>query len=75
MTERALIEQAKKLPVSRRLRLIGQIWETIPGDETAPVLTAEERKELERRWRDHRRHPGKCVPWDEVRKQMTPRAR
>jgi putative addiction module component (TIGR02574 family) len=75
MTERALIEQARKLPVSRRLRLIGQLWETIPESAIVPVLTASERKELVRRWRDHQRHPEKCVPWDEVRKQMTPRAR
>jgi putative addiction module component (TIGR02574 family) len=75
MTARALVEQAKRLPLSKRLHLIGQLWETIPESAIVPVLTASERKELVRRWRDHRKHPEKCMAWEDVKKQMRPRAR
>jgi putative addiction module component (TIGR02574 family) len=70
MTARALIEQARKLPVSQRLRLVDQVWETIPEDERARVLTNEEKKELDRRWREHQKHPERAPSWEDVKARL-----
>ena len=58
----------KSLPVSERIQLVEDIWDSIAEDtNAAPALSADELAELHRRYAAHRADPSSSVPWDEVR--------
>jgi putative addiction module component (TIGR02574 family) len=61
-----LVEQIRRLSVDDRIRLIGDIWETIHADSEPPPLTEAQRSELRRRIDDHKRDPSKAIPADLV---------
>jgi putative addiction module component (TIGR02574 family) len=60
----------RHLTVNERLRLIGDIWDSIAEEaETNPgvlSLTDAQRAELDRRLAEHERDPESGVPWDEA---------
>jgi putative addiction module component (TIGR02574 family) len=70
MTADAILDQIRKLPVSDRLRLLGEIWSTIGDDPDEPRLTAAEKRELDRRLERIERDPGYSSPWDDVKARL-----
>lgn len=59
----------KSLPVSERIQLVEDIWDSI-AEETpggALHLTATEQAELQTRYAAHLDDPQTSVPWSEVR--------
>ena len=66
MKNTALVEQIRRLSVDDRIRLIGDIWETIHADSEPPPLTEAQRTELRRRIAEHKRDPSKAIPADLV---------
>lgn len=60
------IEEILNLGVKERLQLIEEIWDSIASHPEAVPLTAAQRKELDRRKREHRRDPSQAKPWSEV---------
>lgn len=59
----------KSLPVSERIQLVEDIWDSI-AEETpdgALHLTASERAELNARFAAHLADPQSSAPWSEVR--------
>jgi putative addiction module component (TIGR02574 family) len=62
----------KQLPVSERIQLVEDIWDSIAQDATEPdvSLSAEHRAELRRRLAEHRADPSSAVPWEEVRSKL-----
>lgn len=60
----------RHLTVHERLRLIGDIWDSIAEEaETDPgilSLTDAQRAELDRRLAEHERDPASAAPWDEA---------
>ncbi len=62
----------KQLPVSERIQLVGDIWDSIAQDATEPgvSLSVEHRAELRRRLAEHRADPASAVPWEEVRAKL-----
>jgi len=61
-----LVEQIRRLSVGGRIRLIGDIWETIHADSEPPPLTEAQRAELRRRIAEHKRDPSRAIPADLV---------
>ena len=59
-----------ELPVSERLALVGDIWDSIAQAPEAVELTEEQRAELERRPEAYRRDPGAGSPWAEVKARI-----
>ena len=58
----------KELPISERIQLVEDIWDSIAEETTAaPRLSPEERAELHRRYADHQADPSSGVPWAQVR--------
>ena len=56
-----------RLSVEERLRLVGEIWDSIaPEVEEQPISQAE-REELERRLNSLASNPTNVVSWDEVK--------
>lgn len=60
----------RRLTVHERLRLIGDIWDSIAEEAEADPeilpLTDAQRAELDRRLAEHERDPESAVPWDEA---------
>jgi len=59
----------KELPISERIQLVEDIWDSI-AEETlggALQLSPEERAELHRRYAAHQADPSTSIPWEEVR--------
>lgn len=59
-----------RLPADDRAELAIALWESLTDAERDGVfaLTDEQRRELDRRWQEHQRHPTSAVPWSEVRR-------
>lgn len=58
-----------------RLRLIGEIWDSIaPEVERAP-LTDAQKAEIDRRLAAHRANPQAAVPWEQVKAEALARLR
>ena len=62
-----------KLPADDRAEFVIALWESLEEVERDGVceLTDEQRRrELDRRWEEHRRNPTAAVPWSEVRRKL-----
>jgi len=59
----------RRLTVNERLRLVGDIWDSIAeeaqADPNVLPLTDVQRAELDERRAEHQRDPGSAVPWNE----------
>jgi putative addiction module component (TIGR02574 family) len=67
------IEEILNLGVKERLDLIEEIWDSIAAHPETLPLTAAQRKELDRRKREHRQDPSAAKPWSEVHSRLEKR--
>ncbi len=58
------------LSPAERLRLLGQLWDSL-SDDNVP-LTATQREELDRRLDDLEREGPRGIPWEEVLDRLKP---
>ena len=72
---RKQVEDILSLSVKDRLRLVGEIWDSIAASPEEIPLTASQRKELDRRKRQHRRNPTAAKPWSEIKDRLEKRHR
>ena len=59
-----------ELPVSERLELVGDIWDSIAQVPDRVELTEAQRIELDRRLEAYRRDPKAGSPWSEVKARI-----
>jgi putative addiction module component (TIGR02574 family) len=59
-----------ELPVSERLELVGDIWDSIAQFPEKVALTPEQSAELDRRLEAYRRNPSAGSPWSEVKARI-----
>jgi putative addiction module component (TIGR02574 family) len=64
------IAEIRKLPVTERLQLVGEIWESILEDPELLPVSQELIQELEARLAAHRREPGSAIPWEDVDREI-----
>ena len=64
------IDEILALSISERIHLIEEIWESIAARPETVPLTAAQRKELDRRRREHHRDPSAAKTWPEVRARL-----
>ena len=62
-----------RLSVDERIELVHAIWDTIPADSPAPLITDTQLTELERRLADHAANPDDVVPWEQIRAEALSR--
>ena len=67
------IEEILTLSVKKRLEILEEIWDSIASDPEVIPLTAAQRRELDRRKREHRSDPSAAKPWSEVRDTLLKR--
>jgi putative addiction module component (TIGR02574 family) len=72
-------EALRRLPVSERLRLVEDLWDSIAEDaEGAPEalrLTPAQAAEMDRRLAEHERDPDSAVPFEEAMERVEARVR
>jgi putative addiction module component (TIGR02574 family) len=59
-----------ELPVTDRLRLVAEIWESIAETPDAIQLTPKTRRLLAERLEAHRKNPNTGSPWAEVKNRL-----
>lgn len=60
-----------KLPVSERIQLVEDIWDSIAAEAPDAVTLSEAQKaELQSRLAAHREDPSTAVPWEQVRSKL-----
>ena len=69
------VDEILALSVKDRLHLVGEIWNSIAASPEEIPLTASQRKELDRRKREHRRDPSAAKPWTEIKARLEKRPR
>ena len=58
----------KELPISERIQLVEDIWDSIAEETTiSPQLSPEQRAELHRRYANHQANPSSSLSWQQVR--------
>jgi putative addiction module component (TIGR02574 family) len=70
MSQSSLPPEIRSLPVSERVYLVEQIWDSIVEDERGFELTDAQRAELDRRMAAHDASQGRGKPWEDVRKRL-----
>ncbi len=75
MAMRIQVDEILNLSVKERLRLVGEIWDSIAASPEEISLTAAQRRELDRRKREHRRNPSAAKPWSEIKARLEKRHR
>ena len=61
----------KALPLSERIQLVEDIWDSIAEDTAAKsFFVAQDVAEFRHRLAAHQKDPASSVPWDEVRAQL-----
>jgi putative addiction module component (TIGR02574 family) len=65
-----IAEEIRRLSVDERIRLIEEIWESIPVDREPPPLSTAQRNELDRRIESYRRDPSRVIPAEEVFREL-----
>jgi len=60
------ISNILRLSVAERLKIIGEIWESITSEPNAVLLTEAQRKEILRRSEAHKANPKEAIPLDEA---------
>lgn len=55
-----------ELPVSERLQLVADIWNTIADAPEALELTEEDKRLIDQRLEARRQDPGAGSPWEDV---------
>ena len=67
------LEEALKLPISERIKLVEDIWDSIAAESRALELTPEQKAELDRRIEYSRLNPEDVIPWETVKAEALAR--
>jgi putative addiction module component (TIGR02574 family) len=68
-----LLKKAAKLPLSDRIKLVEDIWDSIADDADHLPLTKEQELELDRRLALMKKNPDRGIPWEVAKKQILKR--
>ena len=61
------------LSIPERIRLVGDIWDTIAEVPESLELTDSQRQELDRRLEAYHKNPNEGFPWSEVKERILKR--
>ncbi|HEX4166677.1 MAG TPA: addiction module protein [Bryobacteraceae bacterium] len=63
-----LQNKIRDLSPAEKLELLDVLWESLEAD--APLLTDEQRDEMDYRIGKYKRNPGEVIPWEQVRSEL-----
>lgn len=59
-----------EMPIAERLRLISQLWDSIPDSLEALPVPDSHREEIERRLVAADANPADAIPWEDVERRL-----
>ena len=59
-----------RLSSDQRIQLVEEIWDSIPDDDLEPVLTEDQRVDLQRRIAGYEADPKNGSTWEEVKARL-----
>ena len=62
-----------RLPRDERLALVQELWDTIAAESDEPLLSENQRQELERRVAEDDTAPDQVIPWEQVKAETLAR--
>jgi len=65
-----LTNQAKRLSIPERIRLVEEIWDTIAEENEAFELTDAQKQELDRRLELANKDPNRGRTWDDIKAEF-----
>jgi putative addiction module component (TIGR02574 family) len=65
------VEDILELSVTERLRIIGEIWESIAQRPESLTISNEERRELNKRLVEYQENPTEGIEWTELKKKLS----
>ena len=65
-----LPSEIRHMPISERVHLVEQIWDSIVEDEKQFKLTDAQKSELDRRLAAHQADPDRGSSWEDVKKRL-----
>ncbi len=67
----AMIGELLKLSPAERIQLAEDLWDSVAvRPDLLPVLSDNQRQEIERRVAEHVRDPGSALTWEDVRTRL-----
>ena len=70
---RSALDEILDLPVSDRLRVVEEIWESIVAAPESLPVPQSQRAELDRRLKLHQENPEDATTWETVRSRLQDR--
>ena len=64
------LDEIRRMTVTERLKLIGDVWETLLEEEEALPLSEAQAREIQRRLESYRRGPDAGISWEEFQAQL-----
>ncbi len=64
------IREILKLSVTERIQLVEDIWDSIAESPESLPVTEAQKRELDRRWKDHQADPSAGRAWGEIRESL-----
>jgi putative addiction module component (TIGR02574 family) len=64
------LDQLRKLPVSERIQLVEDLWDTIATDSDSINLSRAQTEELDRRLDRYENSPGEGVEWTTLKSRI-----
>jgi len=71
---RSLLDELLELSPAERIQLAEDLWDSIEPKEMPP-LTEEQKHDIERRYAEHVRNPGRASSWTDVKARLLARYR
>jgi putative addiction module component (TIGR02574 family) len=63
-------EELRNLPLSERLELVEDLWDSIAKESQDLALTPAQIAELDRRFADYEENPDQGIAWEELRDRI-----
>ena len=64
------IEQLRELPISERIQLVEDLWDTVAADSSHVRLSATQLKELDRRIDRSEKNPNEGILWSSLKARI-----
>ncbi|OGU36811.1 MAG: hypothetical protein A2068_08200 [Ignavibacteria bacterium GWB2_35_6b] len=59
-----------KLPISERILLVEEIWDSIASELNSPQITEEEKAIIDDRLKRYKENPSDVIPWNKAYKNL-----
>ncbi len=67
------IPEITRLTIPEKILLLEDLWDSIASEESSVPVPQSHREELDRRWEEYERNPGRLLTLDDLRGRLEAR--